>query len=183
MPLARAGAALLVAAAAASCAPQPTPEELRAQFAEAEQLCLDGQFEKAKMLLKDYLLHDPEHPGAHFYLARTFTWSQDFRPALAEGEFQTALRLFIRQGRKSPIDRFSAEYFEMMCYLESAKVISMQCVAGFAAGASPQVLREPTLRALDYVEQARAVMPNAPEVDQIGQPIRVLAHELGLDNE
>lgn len=160
---------------AVSCAPDPSPEQLRAQFAEAERLCLEGEFQNAKVLLKDYLIHDPEHAGAHYYLARTFMLSQDFRPIMAEGEFQTALRLFVRQGRTSPIDRFSAEYFEMMCYLDSARVIHVQCDAAFNAGAPPNVLRQPLERALDFVAKARTVMPTAAEVDQIGDPIRELA--------
>jgi len=179
MHRARACIVAAVVATAAACAPHPSPDELAAQFAEAERLCLEGEFADAKVMLKQYLLHDPTNPGAHYYLARTYMLSKDFRPAMAEGEFQTALRLFLRQDRESGIKRFKPEYFEMMCYLDSARVLYLHCVGGLSAGASPRLFDEPLQRALGYVDKARTVMPKAPEVDQIGDPIRELAAEIG----
>ena len=192
-----------------SCKSAPTPEELDAQFVEAERLCLEGQFVDARTVLKSYLLNRPDDAGAHYYLGRAYlvpaervfvliaqgrpqngsaeppaelqTLAAEFRPAIVEGEFQTALRLFRRHGRVSSIERYSAEYFEMMCYLDSARVIFMHSFVGVISGNTPGSYREPIRRALGYVESARAVMPKAAEVDQIGEPIRQFAAEIGLD--
>jgi len=176
----RAWAAAIALSGVAACSHEPTAEELSAQFAEAERLCLEAQFAEAKVQLKNYLLHDPLSPGAHYYLARTYMLSQDFRPAMAEGEFQTALRLFLKNGRASGIKRFTPEYFEMMCYLDSAKVIALYCDAGLRAGAAPSPFREHLSRALGYLESAKKVMPDAAELEAVGGPVRAVAAEIGI---
>jgi hypothetical protein len=164
----------------AGCARAPSPAELGAQFDEAERLCLDGKFDEANVVLKRYLMHRPEDAGAHYYLGRTFMLSKDFRPMLAEGEFQTALRLFQRQGRESPIERFDPAYFEMMCNIDSAKVLYLQCVTVASLGATPNTF-EPILgRALGYIDRAQSIMPGAAEVEQVGGPIRELAADIGV---
>ncbi len=170
----------LAIAGLASCAPDPKPEELGAQFDEAERLCLEGKFAEAVPVLKQYLIHRPGDAGAHYYLGRAYMLSQDFRPAMAEGEFQTALRLFVAQGRQSPIERFQPEYFEMMCNLDSAKVLYIQTLSIVTQSDSPAVARPFIERALGYIESARSAMPGAAEVDQIGTPIRELGARFGL---
>jgi tetratricopeptide (TPR) repeat protein len=180
-PAARAGAAVLaLGALAACCGREPTPETLRAQFDEAERLSRSGEYGKAQALLKDYLLYRPDDAGAHYYLGRTYFLYEEFRPVMAEGEYQTALRLFIGQGRRSPIERFEPAYFEMICNVDSAKVLYKQCDAGLALGAPKSALRPIMERALEYIERGRIAMPDAAEVDQIGTFVRQLAREVGV---
>ena len=91
-------------------------------FAEAEQMVLEQNWEEAGPKLKEFLLQNPEHAGGHFYLGRCYLNGEDFQPYLAEGEIRTALHIFLRTGRTSPIERFPDDYFEFMCHIESAKV-------------------------------------------------------------
>jgi tetratricopeptide (TPR) repeat protein len=195
--------------AAPACAPKPDDASLDRQFAEAERLCLDRQYAQAEAVLKDYLLQRPEDAGAHYYLGRTYLllgeelfnaylrgeisngqaadrqgdvrkliWK--FRPDIAEGEFQTALRLFIRNGRVPPIERFDPKYFEMMCSLDAARILYFRAFFLAAYGAPPESLSGFVTRALEYVETARGVLPEAAEVDQIGAALRDFARELGI---
>ncbi len=171
--------AALIVALGAGCDRPPNAAALRAKFDEAERLCLDQRYDEAKQLLKAYLLLDPGHPGAHFYLARTYLASLDVRESgLAENEYQLALRLFERQGRISGIKRYDASYFELMCQLDSANALWSQATV---------LAQEPTLipialdslrRAAEYVERGRAVNPKAPEVETVAARIRELATDL-----
>lgn len=171
--------AAICVALGAGCDRRPDAAALQAKFDEAERLCLDQRYDDAKRLLKEYLLLDPDHPGAHFYLARTYMASLDIREtSLAENEYQLALRLFQRQGRISGIKRYDQNYFELMCQLDSAKALGIQAeILARERALIPDALAS-LRRANDYVERARAVNPSAPEVEAVGAPIRELAAEL-----
>ncbi len=161
------------------CDRAPNAAALQAKFDEAERLCLDQRYEDAQKLLKEYLLLDPDHPGAHFYLARTYMASRDIREtSLAENEYQMALRLFERQGRVSGIKRFDPRYFEMMCHLNSATTLEIQARILAQDRTLIPVALESLRRALEYVERARAVNPKASEIEIVGEPIRELAGRL-----
>ncbi len=149
-------------------------------FERGESLCLDGRFEEAKRVLKAYLIYRPGDAGGHYYLGRTYMLSDDFRPIMAEGEYQTALRLFHRGGRESPIDRFGDEYFEMICYVDSAKVLYLQGMVVLSIGAPPPALEGPLGQALAYLDRAEAAFPEAQEVAQVRASIRNLANRVGV---
>ncbi len=160
---------------AAGCERRPDAVQLQAQLDEAERLCLELKFDEARVLLKAYLLKDPENPGAHFYLGRTYLLSV---PALAEGEYQTALRLFIRQGSVSPTKRLSPEYFELMCNVDSAKALWLQTGLALATpGAPSAAIRDPLVRAFDYLARARKTNAAAPEIDIVAGLLREAAEE------
>jgi tetratricopeptide (TPR) repeat protein len=131
----------------------------------AETLCLDRQYEEAIPVLKSLLVREPENAGAHFYLGVAYLGAKRFLPELSLGEFQTALRLFQKQGEVSPIERFSSEYFEMMCYVNQGKVVFRDGLDKIALGARRRHI-EPHLAELERLaEAARGVIPEAEEAD------------------
>lgn len=168
---------LLVGVLAGACNGTPTEEELQALFDRGEHLCLEQNWLEARATLRQYLLHDPTNAGAHFYLGRAYLFARDFRPAIAEGELQLALTLYVEDGRgESPIERYGKDYFEMTCSLESAKV----CIRQIDFLRSLQVPRDATRpifeRGRDYIEAGRAVMPNADDVRVVEGLLQAAQH-------
>jgi len=150
------------------CDRSPDEQELQALFDDGENLCREQKWEKARAVLKEYLLYDPDHAGAHFYLGRTYFY---FRPAIAEGELQTALELFVEGGRISTIERFGHDYFEYICNLESAKICLLQVDLGLELGAPPAATEPLLERAGRYAREAGAVMPGTKDVRRLQEAI------------
>lgn len=118
--MARAISLTLLMAVLSGCAKQPE----RNLFAEAEHLYLDQRYDEAVVLLKQHLARHPEDAGAHFYLGTCYLSSpKNGWLGIAQGELQTALALFERQGKINPIPRFNdSTYFELICHINLAKV-------------------------------------------------------------
>lgn len=164
---------------AAGCDRPPTAGELQTKFDAAEKLLLDQRYDQAKQEFKQYLLLDPTHPGAHFYLARTYMASLDARESgLAENEYQLALRLFEKQGRQSGIKRYDPQYFELMCQLDSANALWVQAGVLSQDPTLNSIALDALRRAAEYVERGRAVNPNAAEVNEVGARVFELAAKL-----
>jgi len=159
------GAIMTLAAGLSGCA---TKEPDMSLFERAEQLCLDQKWAEAQPVLREFLLQSPHHAGAHFYLGRAYLLGPDFRPAVAEGELQLALRLYKESGKESPIERFGDEYFEIICNLESMKVllkaIAMESEQMMLVGLPPGIRRELVTRMRNYVDRAEAVNPEFEDV-------------------
>lgn len=168
----------------AGCGPSEPDLSL---FARAEQLCLDQQWAEAQPVLREFLLQSPHHAGAHFYLGRAYMLGPDFRPAVAEGELQLALKLYEASGKKSPIERFSDEYFEIICNLESMKVllkaIALESEQMAAVGLPPGVRPELLERMHRYVDQAAAVQPDFKDVVDARNILRSLERAMGIESE
>lgn len=156
-------------------------EQPRDLFAEAEQLALDQRWDEAKQLLKVHLLKHPDDAGAHFYLGRAYLLATPFYPYIAEGEFQTALRLFIANGRKSPTERFQPDYFEMMCHIESAKVYLRWIYVWMTHEFDLRELQHHLNKAKFYLEKAREIRPDAPEVRQLYETLTFIDGDLPAD--
>jgi hypothetical protein len=159
----------------ASCSSAPTVDYDR-MFHDAEQLMLEAQWRKAHTLLRIFLKENPDHPGAHFYLGRSYLYLEDdFRPLIAEGELQTALALYNENGEKSYIDRFnSPNYFPMICNIESAKV-SLKEYAFLVNLNAPQRLVQLNVRkARHYVEEAKKISADSKDVQDYDAYIREL---------
>lgn len=164
---------------AAGCDRPPSAAELQAQFAEAERLCLDQKYEEAQAAFKAYLMLDPLHPGAHFYLARTYLASIDVRQmGLAENEFQMALQLFERRARESGIQRYDARYFELMCHVDAAKALLIQAQILAQERSLIQISLESLARAEDYLQRARGVNPDAQEISAVDTQVQDFAARL-----
>lgn len=158
------------------CARPPTTSELQAKFAEAERLCLDQKYAEAQAALKAYLMLDPLHPGAHYYLARTYVMSRDVRyMGLAENEYQTALRLLDGRGRESGITRFDPNYFELMCNVDSARALYLQATIFAQDRTQWDISLGSLARAKAYLSRARTVNPNATETTEIENLVDELA--------
>ena len=171
--------AMGVVACAAGCNRPPTRAELQAKFAEAERLCLDQRYGEAQAALKSYLLLDPLHPGAHFYLGLTYFATFDIRDSvLAENEFQLALQLFENQGRQSGIKRFDPRYFELMCNLNTAKTLCVQADVLIQDRSLHGIARGVLARAQEFVERGRAINPKAADVSEIEAYVNDLAAAL-----
>lgn len=145
----------------AGCGTSLDEQEIDDLFVQGESLCLEERWSEARVVLKEFLVHRPNHAGAHFYLGRAYHYS---RPTLAEGELQTALELFIEDGRISTIERFGHDYFELICNLESAQVCLLQTDYLRSRGMPPSATAPILERAARYVSAADAVMPGVKDV-------------------
>ena len=152
----------------AGCDRSPDEQELQALFDEGEYLCREEHWQEARAVLKKYLLYDPDHAGAHYYLGRAYLLS---RPVIAEGELQTALELFIEGGRISTIERFGHDYFELICNIDSAKTCLLQIDLMRAWGAPPAAVQSLLERAEGYVREADTIMPGTKEVGALERMI------------
>ena len=188
---------ILVAACACSRAPQ------RDLFKEGETLYLDGKYSEAAEVLKQRLIENPDDAGAHYYLGSTYM-SNCIRPdqtalsnsdmtpdrwlGIAQGELEVALELFKRQGKVSPIPRFDATYFEMMCHVTRAKIhfILLQSILD-----APPNPRGPNMRWLvpgiikkcaEEAEQAEKVSPDAAEVRELKELIKAAIADTSLQH-
>ena len=148
----------------AGCGASLDEQELQSLFDQGEYLCREARWSEARVVLKKFLLHRPNHAGAHFYLGRAYLFSDDFRPAIAEGELQTALELFVRGGRISPVERFGHDYFELICNVESAKVCLLQTEYLLSQRAPLAAVKPLLERAAHYAHEADAVMPGTKDV-------------------
>ncbi len=109
-----------LAALLTSACSRPPEEDL---FATGETLYLDQRYNEAIDAFKRFLLDNPNHAGAHFYLGTCYFASDDNRwLGIAQGELLTAIALFERQGKVSPIPRFDDTYFELISHINLAKI-------------------------------------------------------------
>ena len=138
-----------------------------ALFDRAETHCMKQEWDEASVLLKKILLANPDHAGAHYYLGHCYLNAEDFRPHIAEGEFQTAVHIFMQTDRKSPIERFDDEYFEFICHISSAKVVLSTIQDLAEVGVPLRRLRGLLRQARQYSDTAAAVIPYAPEVQNL----------------
>ena len=162
----RVGTAWAVACAVLPLACSAPRENL---LPKAEQLVLDGKWYEAIPVLKRQLVMHPDDAGAHYYLGRCYMLvnDEDFYPRLAEGELQTAIRMFKRAGGEtSPIERFDPKYFEMICLVDSSKVFVRQMTLFLRDGGRLVPMKHFIERARHYAERAAGVMPEAPEVSE-----------------
>lgn len=164
-----------------ACSPRPIAGE--DVLIEGETQLRDMEWENARVTLRRFLLDRPEHAGGHFYLGRAYLFAEDFRPAIAEGELQTALALFKRQGGRSPIPRFDDRYFELICNIESAKVCVLQIAEVRDRGLPMGPMKGVARRARDYVEAARAVIPESEDVAAYDELVAQIERALGLPAE
>lgn len=158
----------------AGCTRAPARDLLK----QGEELCLNQEWALARDTLKTHLVTNPYDAGAHYYLARCFLSSSFFRPAIAEGELKTALKLFLANDRICPIERFDADYFEMMCHIDMAKVQLREIDFASMYGASYEQLEGLFDRCALNLEAARAINPEAAEVDFVEAHIRRLQNKL-----
>jgi len=131
---------------------------------QGEALCLDQQWEEAQAVLKKHLLIYPDDAGAHYYLGRCNVYGALFWPEVARGEYETALQLFLANGKENPIERFNAKYFEMICHLHSAEVLVKLVYSLNGSGVQVSNLRGMIDKIESSIEEARKVIPDHPDV-------------------
>jgi tetratricopeptide (TPR) repeat protein len=147
-------------------------DELAKVMERAEFLVLEQRFSEAIPLLRGVLRWRPHDAAAHYYLGRAYYNAPDnFWFGIAKGEIKTALALFLKDGRESPIERFSDEYFELNCHLDIARIHSLQAVAILQAGAPAALALQYLDQAEDALEAAEEVVPGAQEIQHIQQGI------------
>jgi len=156
-------AAYLLAGIGLAC---HTPPQ-RNLMQEAETLVLDAKFDEAIPVLKKKLLADPEDAGAHYYLARCFQFASKPWLAVAQGELETALHLFAKQAKKSPIARFSDAYFEMICHIDIGKIRLRQIMAVLDNGGALEDIQPLLASGREAAANARRIMPDANEVKEL----------------
>ena len=174
-------AVAVVAVAGAPGCGRPVSDDL---FVQAEQLVLERKFDEAAVLLRRYLCAHPNHSGAHYYLGRCYLASSDaFWMDLAEGEIETAHAIFVREGKRSTIERFPDVYFDLICQVDLVKIRVRQALFLIEMNAAPAAVTKVLAKAEKALEAARAVSPDAAEVksaEKILQEFReVLAERAG----
>lgn len=153
---------LLLVTAAAGCA-RPT-----VTLQDGEALYLEGDYDAAIAVLKEYLIEHPEDAGAHFYLGSCYRlWRKGWFPLLAQGEIETAQALYERSGGKSPIPRFPDTYFALRCQTELANVFLRHLAVVERLQADPGLTALLVRRIEMALEEARRIDPAAPEVAQL----------------
>lgn len=159
--------AMVLVGALSLCIGCSTPSEVDPPvdlFAHGEYLCREARWGEARDVLREFLLDNPDHAGAHFYLGRSYLfWEEDFRPIIAEGELQTALALY-RESGEHHIERFPDDYFELICDVESVKVCIRQVDLMQQLGFPRQALVPVLDRAWRYTESAQKTLPDHPDV-------------------
>jgi hypothetical protein len=158
----------------AACSPssKEVAEEL---FKQGEYFCLEKEWDSARDVLRQSLLLEPGHSGAHFYLGRAYLLAEDFRPAIAEGEFLTALHFFEEDGKKCRIDRFDNTYFEFITYIDLTKVCVYEYLALINYGAHPKNL-------VFIIERARGYLGKAKEIGGVPEDIELMERSIrGLE--
>ncbi len=131
-------------------------------------------------MLRQYLLQDPNNAAAHFYLGRCSLMADPkaYSYFIAEGEFQTALHIFRRNGRVNPIDRFaSAEYFEYCCQIGSAEVYLNVLDQAFGRNIPVWRVQETVKRGMAYVDLAAEILPDDPELQNYQRAFNALRLE------
>ena len=153
-------------------------------FEQAEFLILEQRFEEAIPVLKAFLVAYPRHSGAHYYLGRCYFASpRNFWFAIAEGEIQTALKLFERDGKKSTIARFSDTYFEFICHLDIAKIRLRQAMflaENTGEFHAARLLLEQAAHAIDH---ARQIAPDSPDIPNMQQLVDQFRRSLTLPEQ
>lgn len=149
-------------------------------FALGEYLSLEARWDESREVLRRFLLDNPEHPGAHFYLGRSYLlWADDFRPAIAEGELQTALALYHENGGHHYVERFPDTYFQVICNIESGKVCLRQFTLLLEAGFPPRRLTPIVTRARGYLEAARTVHPDHIDIGPFEDLVETMESVVG----
>jgi tetratricopeptide (TPR) repeat protein len=155
-------AALLFAATSlGGCQPTEKVDLLKL----GEALCLDQKWEEAQAVLKQHLLLNPDDAGAHYYLGRCNVYGSVFWPEVARGEYETALQLFLSSGKENSIERFGAEYFEMILHLHSAEVLVKVVYSLNGNGVPLSNLKGMIENIESSVNEARNVSPDHPDVE------------------
>jgi tetratricopeptide (TPR) repeat protein len=155
---------VVVALLALSGCTQTPPEDFLAQ---ANRLIAQREWEKAIPLVKQHLLDNADDPAGHFYLGRCYLNARRPYLAVAEGEFQTALMLFHKNGKVSPIAAFPDTYFEFRCHIEIAKVYLRLYLSAKDQGAPPAALRAILERLRVATETAKRLGADNEDVRQL----------------
>ena len=134
---------------------------------QAQALIEQTRWDDAIDILKRRLIDQPQDVAAHFLLGRCYLNGSMFYPGTAEGEFSTALRLFIDQGRHSPIPEYDDRYFELRCHLELAKVYLRICVDYADRGAPKSVMQRPMRKLKKAAEEAEKIAPESQDVKDL----------------
>lgn len=171
---------IVVCAAVTACTHSaPLPDF----FKQGEDLYLKGDYAAAAEAFKKRLLQAPDDAGAHFYLgtcylndavmsSRKGRSGGNFWLGIAQGELETALAVFERQGKVNPIPRFNAQYFEMICHVNQAKIYlhlldllssDPRLFRGLNASAVPGILQ----KCIEQAHLAEQVAPDNAEVAEL----------------
>ncbi len=169
----------------ASCGKPSEQEDL---FAKGEALYLDQHYDDAIAAFKKYLLDHPDQAGAHFYLGTCYMGSKDNRwLGIAQGELQTAIALFERQGKVSPIPRFNATYFELIGHINLAKIylnLVFTIIENMPQNMAHIDKRQAIALTLDKCEEqyeiVKKIKPDHPDVKWLRNQIDTLRKTLSI---
>lgn len=159
----------------AACAPAPDSN----LFEKGEALYLKQDYKAAADLFKQRLIQDPDDAGAHFYLGTCYLYdsNKDWL-GIAQGELETALALYERHGKVNPVPRFSADYFEMICHVNQAKIhlylmTELLNNTKKTPGVNPRALIPVILRkCMEQASEAERIAPGDPDVEALKQLIQ-----------
>jgi len=174
------GLAIAIAASVAACRPIPSDATLAALKGSGESLLAEGKIEDAQDAFKEYLRQRPLDEDAHYLLGRTYILALDARPILAEGEYQTALRLFEKRLARGEPTVYSEQRFRLMCALESAKAMYVRAGTLDSYKIPREYVMDALLRSDAHLKAAEAIDPDDADVRHVRQRLNALAHRLRI---
>ncbi|MBI4556182.1 MAG: hypothetical protein HY706_01240 [Candidatus Hydrogenedentes bacterium] len=173
-------AATLCGVATLGCSSAPKEDLLK----RADELTRDTRYSEAIPVVKRHLLEFPADPGGHFLLGLCYL--HGYHPVtkrpepwimIAKGEFETALDCFRANGKRSTIERFNDQYFELRCYLEISKIGIKQIdyllknPGAMAPDELHGILRPIVRSCRKACAEAKRVAPDSPDVKWIDENI------------
>ena len=174
--------ALFLAFSLGGCTTSTPPT---AELEKAEQLFVAMHYEEAVPLVKDYLLHVPDDPSAHWLLGACYRNTRPSWLTVAEGEFHTALELFAASGKRGALSRFHDDTSFQLAIHRGRALTGMQwMLVAMDKGMRPRYIHELAEQALTHVERARAIAPGDEDFKQMEATLRasLLEHQPGPGN-
>jgi tetratricopeptide (TPR) repeat protein len=160
---------VLLAAAIAGC----RGGERHDLIAQAHALGAQWRWEEAQPLVKAYLIQHPEDPSGHFLLGRTYLHQQPPYLTMAEGEFETALALFRKRGDCGGLaEALPGAEFESAVHREIARAQLRWAYEAMRVGIPFSRIRPRLEKALDNVQQGRALTPDSEPLAEMEQLLR-----------
>lgn len=152
---------------------------------EAERLCLDARFAEAEPLLRECLRLDPTDAVAHYYLGRCYLSGDLINLDLARGEITAALSLYYAFGQSSPQERFTNEYFQLMCLTDIGKTylseIALEIpLMKLSPAERKREAKTRIVRCNDLYERAKRINPDDHLTEWLGSRITEAATSMGV---
>lgn len=167
---------LTLLAAGMACTPAASRH---AQLEDAYAHFAGMRYDQALPLVKDYLVHVPHDPSAHWLLGACYRNLTPPWLTVAEGEFRTAQELFEATGWRGALARFTDDSSLEFELHRGRALAGMQWILeAMDRGLRARYIHDLAEQALGHVERARALAPGDEELAEMEATLREIA---GMD--